>query len=118
MLVPLALLHACWRRRGFALPLSAAIVMALWFAAAAAFASSGAFQTTLDGVPTVAFALAVPIALGLGASWLIRPMRAAFESPDLQPMLIAMQSYRIAGLGFTLLMAVGQLPACSRSQLD
>jgi hypothetical protein len=55
--------------------------------------------------------LAVPVALGLGAVWLIEPLRRAFEMPDLQPLLIAMQAYRIAGVGFIVLMALGQLPA-------
>jgi hypothetical protein len=112
ILVPLALLATRSRHRSApGVPLAAAVFMAAWLAASAALASAGAFQTSLGGVPTIAFALAIPITLGLGAVWLIRPIGVAFRTPDLQPLLIAMQSYRIAGRGFIALMVLGQLPA-------
>jgi hypothetical protein len=112
ILVPLALRVASPRRhRDLSLPLSAATFMAIWFAAAAALATAGAFQTAVGGVPTIAFALVTPLALGLGAVWLIEPVGRAFAMRDLAPLLIAMQSYRMFGLGFIVLMAIGQLPA-------
>ena len=112
MLVPLALLAASSRRRAHvALPLAAAAFMAIWFAVAGALATAGTFQTSVGRVPTILFALAIPIALSLGAVWLVEPVRRAFAVPDLQPLLIAMQSYRIFGLGFIVLMVLGQLPA-------
>ena len=113
MLVPLALLAATPRRRrgDLGLTLGVAAFVALWFAVAGSLATAGAFQTAVGGVPTIAFAVAIPIALGLGAVWLIEPVGRAFAMPDLQPLLIAMQSYRIFGLGFVVLMVLGQLPA-------
>ncbi|MGG7377253.1 hypothetical protein ACQ7B2_00075, partial [Escherichia coli] len=50
-------------------------------------------------------------ALGLGAVWLIPSVGRAFGMPALQPLLIPMQAYRIAGVGFIVLMGLGQLPA-------
>jgi hypothetical protein len=112
MLVPLALLAVSSRRRvEGVLPLGAAAFTATWFAVAATLATTGAFQTAVGGVPTIVLALIIPVALGLGAVWLIEPVGRAFAMRDLQPLLIAMQSYRIFGLGFIVLMALGQLPA-------
>jgi len=112
MLVPLALVAASSRRSAqLGLPLAAAAFMALWLAISVMLASNGAFQTAVGAVPTIAFAVAIPIALALGAVWLIEPVGQAFAMPDLQPLLIAMQSYRVFGLGFIVLMALGQLPA-------
>jgi hypothetical protein len=112
MLVPMALVAPGSRHRAdLALSLGTATFIAIWFATAAGLTTAGAFQTALGGVPTIAFALAIPIALGLGAVWLSEPVGRAFAMPDLQPLLITMQAYRIAGLGFIVLMALGQLPA-------
>lgn len=111
MLVPLALLASSRHRADLALPLGAAGFMAVWFAVAATLASDGALQTAPGGVPTIVFALGVPIALSVGAVCLIGPVRRAFALPEIQPLLIAMQSYRVAGLGFILLMTLGQIPA-------
>ena len=63
MLVPLALLASSRHRADLALPLGAAAFMALWYAVAATLAAGGVLQTALGGVPTIVFALAVPIAL-------------------------------------------------------
>ena len=90
---------------------AAATFMAIWYAAAANLASDGVFQTALGGVPRIVFALAVPVAIALSIVWLIRPLRRAVLQPDIQPLLIAMQSYRVAGLGFIVLMVLGMLPA-------
>lgn len=110
-LVPLALLAANSRRIAqLGLPLAAAAFMALWLAASVTLASNGALQTAVGAVPTIAFAVAIPIALALAAVWLIEPVGRAFANWDLQPLLIAMQSYRVFGLGFIVLMALGQLP--------
>jgi hypothetical protein len=112
MLVPMALVAVrSWRRSALALPLGAAAFLAIWFAAATALATAGAFQTAVGRLPTIVFAVAIPIALGLGAVWLIEPVGRAFAMRGLQPLLIAMQSYRVFGLGFIVLMALGQLPA-------
>ena len=112
MLVPLALVAANSRRSAqLGLPLAAAGFMALWLAISVALASNGAFQTAVGPVPTIAFAVAIPIALALGAVWLIEAVGQAFAMRDLQPLLIAMQSYRVFGLGFIVLMALGQVPA-------
>jgi hypothetical protein len=53
----------------------------------------------------------VPLALGFGAAWLVEPFRQALAVPGLQPLLIAVQAYRVAGVGFLILVALGQLPA-------
>src|SRR5262245_24172137 len=111
MLVSMALVAVrSWRRSDLVLPLGAAAFLAIWYATASALATAGAFQTVVGGVPTIAFAVAMPIALGLGAVWLIEPVGRAFAMRDLQPLLIAMQSYRVFGLGFIVLMALDQLP--------
>jgi hypothetical protein len=112
MLVPMALVAArSCRRSELALPLGVAVLLVIWFAAVSALATAGAFQTAVGGVPTIAFAVAIPVALGFGAVRLIEPVGRAFAMRDLQPLLIAMQSYRVFGLGFIVLMALGQLPA-------
>jgi hypothetical protein len=41
----------------------------------------------------------------------VEPARRALANPTLQPLLIAMQAYRVASVGFLVLVALGQLPA-------
>jgi hypothetical protein len=118
VLVPLALVAANSRRGAqLGLPLAAAAFMALWLAISVTLASNGAFQMTVPGVPTIAFAVAIPIALALGGVWLIEPVGQAFAMRDLQPLLIAMQSYRVFGLGFIVLAALVQ-PVWATSPSD
>ena len=113
ILVPLALLASGprWRRGDQVLPFGAAVVLAAWFAVANTLVTSGGLQRGLGPVPAIAFVLLIPLALGLGLVLGVQRLRSTFLSRELQPLLIAMQAYRIAGVGFLALVAVGQLPA-------
>jgi hypothetical protein len=113
ILLPLALLMAGPRpsTRDLTLPLATGVFLAAWYGAVTTLAGAGGLQSGPGRVPTIFLALLMPLALGFGAVWLVEPVRRALASPDLQPLLIAMQAYRIAGAGFLVLVALGQLPA-------
>jgi hypothetical protein len=71
-----------------------------------------AFKTQAGGgFPPITLALALPLAIGFAAAWLVKPVREALRAPAIQPMLIAIQTYRIAGIGLVVLVLLGELPA-------
>jgi hypothetical protein len=113
ILLPLTLLVPDARgKTGFlVVPLAAAAFLAVWYAVVDTLASAGGFQNASGGVPPITLALAVPLAIGFAAAWLVQPVRETLLTPAIQPMLIAIQTYRIAGIGLVVLVALGQLPA-------
>jgi hypothetical protein len=113
ILVPLALIASGrrWSRSDQVLAIGAAVVLAAWFAVANTLVTSGGLQRGLGPVPSIAFVLLIPLALGFGLVQGVPRLSTTFLSLDLQPQLIAMQAYRIAGVGFLALVAVGELPA-------
>jgi hypothetical protein len=75
-------------------------------------AIDGAYRPT-DGevIPGIGVALVLALAgLGIAVATLPR-FRAVLAHPDLQSSLLALQVWRIEGLAFLVLMALGQLPA-------
>ena len=113
ILLPLTLLVPDSRgKTGFlVVPLAVAAFVAAWYAVVDTVASAGGFQNASTGFPPITLALAVPLAIGFAAAWLVKPIRESLLAPAIQPMLIAIQTYRIAGIGLVVLVALGQLPA-------
>jgi hypothetical protein len=112
-LIPLAFMHPNARkaRQNLGLPVVVASMLAAWYGIAMAIAGAGGFETTPGRFPTVIVAALLPLVLGLGAFVLIQPIRAALSEPEVQPFLIAMQTYRVVGIGFLVLALAGELPA-------
>ncbi len=77
----------------------------------AGLALAGAFQSAATQPPTLGIAvLAVLVSLGLGA-FAAPGLRKLLADPAAQPVLIALQTWRLEGLAFLILLALGQLPA-------
>jgi len=112
-LLPLGLAAApdTERARQPRLPVMVATLLALWYGVILTVGSGDGLRSAPGGVPAVVIALVLPLALGFGALWLAGPLQRVLDRPDVQPMFIAMQTYRVAGVGFLALTALGQLPA-------
>ncbi len=112
-LLPLGLAAApdTGRARQLRLPVMVAILLAPWYGIILTVGSGDGLRSAPGGVPAVVIALVLPLALGFGALWLAGPLQRVLDRPDVQPMFIAMQTYRVAGVGFLALTALGQLPA-------
>ena len=85
----------------------------MWFAIASAVAEVG-FLGGGQVAPTFeSFGLrvAAPLAIGAVAIALFEPLRRLLSDPDVQPALIAVQTYRVVGGVFLVLLALGALPA-------
>jgi hypothetical protein len=113
-LVPLALVAAAAQRPGrldLKLPVGVAIALGAWYGITTSVAASRGFASSPDRLPTILVGLLVPLAGGFAALWLVEPLRRALTDPNLRPILVAIQTYRLAGVGFLLLTAAGQVPA-------
>jgi hypothetical protein len=112
-LLPLALAAVAQRpgRLDLKLPVGVAIGLGVWYGLTTSVAAAGGFTSTPEHLPTILAGLLVPLAAGFAALWLVAPLRRALADPRLRPMLVAMQTYRVAGVGFLLLTAAGQVPA-------
>src|SRR5207245_1265782 len=86
--------------------------LAAWFAAASAIAQVG-FLGGGQPPPFAVFGLrfAVPLVLAAVAFALFEPLRRAALAPELQPSLIAFQTFRVIGGLFLVLLALNALPA-------
>jgi hypothetical protein len=86
--------------------------LAAWFAAASAIAQVG-FLGGGQAPPFVVFGLrfAVPLVLVGIAFAAFEPLRRAALDPELQPSLIAIQTFRVIGGVFLVLLALDALPA-------
>ncbi len=112
-LIPLVLVAAAPRpdRLDLKLPLATAVGLGIWYGITTSVAAAGGFVSSPQHFPTILAGLLIPLAVSFAALWLVEPLRRALASPRLQPMLIAMQTYRAAGIGFLVLAAAGQVPA-------
>ncbi len=87
-----------------------AIVLAAWFALIMVLGATGAFVTRPGTLPfPIAIGVTTPILLFLAGFWLSRPFREFVLAADVRLML-GIQGWRFAGLGFLALYAHGVLP--------
>ena len=85
-------------------------VLTAWFALAVWLARLDVYHATPDGLPTVAFGIFIPIAIGalaLARSQTLARIIAAVP----QTYLVSVQLYRALGVVFLILWAAGRLPA-------
>lgn len=88
-----------------------AVVLALWFMLVFVLGARGAFVAPPGTAPIgIGIGVAAPIALFLGGLWLSRPFRRFVLAADVR-VIVAMQAWRFAGLGFLALQVHGILPA-------
>lgn len=86
-------------------------ILVAWYAVVYVFAAGGAFKTAgPGGVPTLAVAF-VPLVAGVLVVLLGRPVRRMITAPGVPAGLIAVQTYRLVGGSFLLLLALHRLPA-------
>jgi hypothetical protein len=106
-----AVLAGVDRRPARRLALGAGLAQAAWLAITAGVAATGIYAADADEtVPWIGVGLAVPLVLGAVA--LRRPLvRAALTHPRTPALLAAVQTFRIVGGVFLVLLAGGQLPA-------
>jgi hypothetical protein len=101
--------------RGLGGPIALAIGFAFWFGITSAVAAGNGYSAGASarwGFPLVGLGLVVPVVLAVAAIWLIPSIRSLVGMPAAQPLLIAVESYRvIAGGVFLGLMFLNQLPA-------
>jgi hypothetical protein len=110
--VTVVLLRARERAGGRAgVPEVVGVALFTWLAATAGLAIAGVYRPTSGtAIP------AVPIAfiIGLGGAWIaatmIPPLRALIDQPATQPSLVALQVWRVLGISFLILLALGELP--------
>ncbi|SDC68384.1 hypothetical protein SAMN05444679_104303 [Variovorax sp. CF079] len=90
--------------------LVAAVVLAVWFTLVILLGASGAFVTP-PGTPPLPILIGVtaPIIVFLAAFWMSRLFRELVLTADLR-LMMAIQAWRFAGLGFLALYAHGVLP--------
>jgi hypothetical protein len=104
-----ALANSDWSEtdRTVALRWSAAILVG-WFLVSVALGLSGAFQSGPERIPTIQYAIAIPILIG---AWLIWRSPAVSRLIDIvpQPWIIAVQFYRVLGGTFLIFYAAGQI---------
>jgi hypothetical protein len=87
-------------------------VLIVWYATAHVLTSAGAFQVVLLGkIPSIT-GVAIPLTAGILAIWLAPPVRRLLATEPGTPVaLIALQSYRVVGGAFLVLLALHQVPA-------
>jgi hypothetical protein len=94
--------------RGKAL-LSTAVVLAIFYVAAVLPARSGFYHLSASGIPTIQYGILSPIVIVvlLFVSW--RPLRRLVEAVP-QQWIVGLQLYRVEGVIFLILLAMGRLP--------
>lgn len=86
-----------------------ALVLFGWFALAFALGWSGAFQGEAQGIPTIPFAIVIPILAGAVLLWRSTTIARVVDAVP-QSWLVAIQLYRVLGATFLVLYAAGQMP--------
>jgi hypothetical protein len=86
--------------------------MAVWYGIVTVAGIRGAFVGhPTDLVAPIAFGLTPPLTIGLLALAFSSSLRRLLSGHDVESALIGVQSYRVVGVGFLVLMIAGQLPA-------
>jgi len=85
--------------------------LALWFVGTLILASFGAYRPASgEIVPAVSIALVVTLAALWLAATRVAGVRAVVTDPEVQSRLLTLHVWRIEGLAFLVLLALGQLP--------
>lgn len=87
----------------------AAIILGLWLAGAIALGAAGAFQQTAGGVPTIQYAIFLPILIGALLIWRSDAVKRVIDAVP-QSWMVGVQLYRGLGVIFLILYAGGWLP--------
>lgn len=97
---------------GARVPGTVGVMLFAWLGTTTALAAAGVYRPTSDtAIPT----LPIAVAIALGGAWIaattIPSLRALIDQPATQPSLVALQSWRVVGVVFLVLLSQGQLPA-------
>ncbi len=103
-----ALVGAAIRRHGRSGAATAVASLAAWLAAATLLSAAGAFAAS-GGPPTIAIAVLAPVLAG-GLALALSPAARARAVAIPQPWLVGIQSLRVVGFVFLVLLARGALP--------
>jgi len=87
-----------------------AVLLVAWFALAFALSYAGVFRGEPDRLPTIPFAIFLPIVIGLLLLWRSDAVRRLVDAVPLS-WLVGIQVYRAVGVIFLLLLAEGRLSA-------
>lgn len=99
------------RGRAALLAAAAAVVLGGWLAASTAIGAAGAYHGQLgDGPPWLAI-VPVGVLVALMAAGRIPVVARALSTPDMVGPLMLPHMFRVAGLSFLIMMALGKLPA-------
>ena len=105
-----ALAHAAWpaadRTRVFRV---SAVVLLGWLALSIALAAMGVYHVDASAIPTVQYAIVLPILIGSLLIWRSETVARVIEAVP-QQWLIGVQLYRALGVIFLILYATGKLP--------
>lgn len=92
--------------------IAAGVGVAVWFAVASAVAQVGFLGGgQAPGVATFGLRFVAPLVIVAAALALFEPLRRAVLAPELQPSLVAVQTFRVIGGVFLVLLALNALPA-------
>jgi hypothetical protein len=86
-------------------------LLAAWFAVTSVLGGQGLFLRLNEGGFSVFLGVSVLLVVGLIAVWLMPALRQLVDHPASRPALVAVQTYRVAGVAFLIALAAGQLPA-------
>jgi hypothetical protein len=86
-----------------------AIVLTLWLAGAIGLGAAGTFQQSAGGVPTIQYAIFLPILIGALLIWRSEAAKRVIDAVP-QAWLVGIQLYRALGVIFLILYASGWLP--------
>ena len=109
--ITVVLRRARERIAGLGGPAAVGAALSAWLAATAALAVAGVYRPTSGaGIPPVPIAFLV----GLGTAWIaataLPSLRTLIDQPATQANLVALQVWRILGINFLILLALGKLP--------
>jgi hypothetical protein len=106
-----ALAAAAWtaKDRSRAVVVSAAVLLG-WLALSIALAASGFYHVTASAIPTLQYALLLPILIGVLLIFRSETARRILDAVP-QPWIVGVQLYRALGVVFLILYAAGRLPS-------
>ena len=86
-----------------------ALILVAWFIAPIALSASGVFDVDENGVPTIQYAIFLPILIGGVLIWRSKAVQRLIDAVP-QPWLVGVQFYRALGVVFLGLYATDKLP--------